>query len=67
MPPPANRVAGGNSPTPFATESPLLRPRRPRIPAVGPTLRLTERVATDFVKEAAEWTVLYAKEVSDPG
>ena len=30
-------------------------------------LRLTERVATDFVQEAAEWTVLYAKEVSDPG
>ena len=30
-------------------------------------LRLTERVATDFVQEAAEWSVLYAKEVSDPG
>ena len=29
--------------------------------------RLTERVATDFVQEAAEWSVLYAKEVSDPG
>lgn len=31
------------------------------------TLRLTERVATDFVQEAAEWSVLYAKELSDPG
>jgi hypothetical protein len=31
------------------------------------TLRLTERIATDFVQEAAEWSVLYAKEVSDPG
>jgi hypothetical protein len=30
-------------------------------------LRLSERVATDFVHEAAEWTVLYAKEVADPG
>lgn len=30
-------------------------------------LRLTEFVATDFVQEAAEWSVLYAKEVSDPG
>lgn len=30
-------------------------------------LRLTELVATDFVQEAAEWSVLYAKEVSDPG
>jgi hypothetical protein len=30
-------------------------------------LRLTERVATDFVQEAAEWSVLYAKEVSEPG
>jgi len=30
-------------------------------------LRLSERVATDFVQEAAEWSVLYAKEVSDPG
>jgi len=30
-------------------------------------LRLTERVAMDFVHEAAEWTVLYAKEVADPG
>ena len=31
------------------------------------TLRLTERTATDFVQEAAEWSVLYAREVSDPG
>lgn len=31
------------------------------------TLRLTERVATDFVHEVAEWSVLYAKEVNDPG
>jgi len=31
------------------------------------TLRLTERVAGDFVQEAAEWSVLYAREVSDPG
>lgn len=30
-------------------------------------LRLTERVAKDFVHEAAEWSVLYAKEVADPG
>ncbi len=30
-------------------------------------LRLTERVATDFVDEAAEWSVLYAKELSEPG
>ncbi len=30
-------------------------------------LRLTERIATDFVQEAAEWSVLYAKEVSEPG
>jgi hypothetical protein len=30
-------------------------------------LRLTELVATDFVQEVAEWSVLYAKEVSDPG
>jgi len=30
-------------------------------------LRLTERVATDFVHEAAEWSVLYTKEVNDPG
>jgi len=30
-------------------------------------LRLTERIANDFVQEAAEWSVLYAKEVSDPG
>ncbi|MBK8245841.1 MAG: hypothetical protein IPK85_00270 [Gemmatimonadetes bacterium] len=30
-------------------------------------LRLGERVAMDFVQEAAEWTVLYTKEVSDPG
>lgn len=29
-------------------------------------LRLTERVATDFVQEAAKWHVLYAKELSDP-
>jgi len=43
------------------------------VPATDPgswsreALRLTERVATDFVQEAAEWSVLYAKEVSDPG
>ena len=43
------------------------------VPATNPgswahdTLRLSERVATDFVQEAAEWSVLYAKEVSDPG
>lgn len=30
-------------------------------------LRFTERLATDFVQEAAEWSVLYAKEVSEPG
>ena len=30
-------------------------------------MRYTERVATDFVQEAAEWSVLYAKEVSEPG
>lgn len=30
-------------------------------------LRLTEKVATDFVQETAEWSVLYSKEVSDPG
>jgi hypothetical protein len=30
-------------------------------------LRLAERTATDFVQEAAEWSVLYAREVSDPG
>ena len=30
-------------------------------------LSLTERIATDFVQEAAEWSVLYAKEVSEPG
>ena len=30
-------------------------------------LRLAERTATDFVQEAAEWSVLYASEVSDPG
>jgi hypothetical protein len=24
-------------------------------------------IATDFVQEAAEWSVLYAKEVSEPG
>ncbi len=30
-------------------------------------LRFTERIATDFVQEAAEWSVLYAKDVSDPG
>lgn len=30
-------------------------------------LNLTERIATDFVQEAAEWSVLYAKEVSEPG
>ena len=43
-----------------------------RSPATDPgswsldVLRLTERVATDFVQEAAEWSVLYAKELSDP-
>lgn len=31
------------------------------------TLRLAERTATDFVQEAAEWSVLYAREVSEPG
>lgn len=31
------------------------------------TLRFSELVATDFVQEAAEWSVLYAKEVTDPG
>ena len=31
------------------------------------TLRFTERLATDFVQEAAEWSVLYAKDVSEPG
>jgi len=30
-------------------------------------LRFAERLATDFVQEAAEWSVLYAKEVSEPG
>jgi hypothetical protein len=30
-------------------------------------LRLTEAVAKDFVQEVAEWSVLYAKELSDPG
>ena len=30
-------------------------------------LRLSERIATDFVHEAAEWSVLYAKELGDPG
>lgn len=30
-------------------------------------LHLTERITKDFVQEAAEWSVLYAKEVSDPG
>ena len=35
--------------------------------AAHEVLRLTERVANDFVQEAAEWSVLYAKEVSDPG
>lgn len=30
-------------------------------------LRFTERLATDFVQEAAEWSVLYAKDVSEPG
>lgn len=30
-------------------------------------LCLTERVAPDFVKEVAEWSVLYAKDVSAPG
>lgn len=30
-------------------------------------LCLTERVAGDFVQEAAEWSVLYAKEVVEPG
>lgn len=30
-------------------------------------LRLAERTAGDFVQEVAEWSVLYAKEVSDPG
>ncbi|HMO64858.1 MAG TPA: hypothetical protein PKE47_06500, partial [Verrucomicrobiota bacterium] len=44
-----------------------------RAPATDPgcasheVLRLTERVAADFVQEAAEWSVLYAKEVSEPG
>ena len=47
-------------------------------PVVGPVptdlgsytheaLRLSERIATDFVHEAAEWSVLYAKELGDPG
>jgi hypothetical protein len=31
------------------------------------TLRFTERLANDFVQEAAEWSVLYAKDVSEPG
>ncbi|MBL9183838.1 MAG: hypothetical protein JNN17_16985 [Verrucomicrobiaceae bacterium] len=30
-------------------------------------LRFTEHLATDFVQEAAEWSVVYAKEVSEPG
>lgn len=30
-------------------------------------LRLTESIAVDFNHEVAEWTVLYAKELSDPG
>ena len=30
-------------------------------------LQLTELVAANFVHEAAEWSVLYAKEVADPG
>jgi hypothetical protein len=29
-------------------------------------LRIAERVATDFVQEASEWSVLYSKEVSEP-
>ena len=30
-------------------------------------LRLTEAVAKDFVQEVAEWSVLYAKELPEPG
>jgi hypothetical protein len=30
-------------------------------------LELTETVAGDFVQEATEWSVLYAKELSKPG
>jgi hypothetical protein len=30
-------------------------------------LRLAERTAGDFVQEVAEWSVLYAKEVAEPG
>ena len=30
-------------------------------------LRLSERIAEDFVQEAAEWSVLYAKDLGDPG
>ena len=30
------------------------------------SLRFTEKVATDFVQEVAEWSVLYAKEVAEP-
>ncbi|TVQ04911.1 MAG: hypothetical protein EA381_00025 [Planctomycetaceae bacterium] len=29
-------------------------------------LRMTERVAGDFVAEAAEWSVLYSKEITEP-
>lgn len=42
-------------------------------PAIDPgswshnALRLIEHIATDFVHEAAEWSVLYAREVADPG
>jgi len=44
-----------------------------RAPATDPgcwshdALRLTERVAADFVEETAEWSVLYAKEIAGPG
>jgi hypothetical protein len=30
-------------------------------------LRLTEAVVKDFVQEVAEWSVLYAKELLEPG
>lgn len=31
------------------------------------SLRLTEHVAISFAQEVSEWSVLYAKEVSEPG
>ena len=33
----------------------------------GEVLQLSEAAARDFVEEAAEWSVLYAKELPDPG